>query len=445
MKSENQPRQRGRRSGSGEVSIRELPVFWLLFERGPQTSPQIRADVSTFKSDGAFTSTMRRLRRMRLVSGERVRGQKPYTFWLSPEGVAVVERIRRRSAAVSPHKFYSQPAATDGSLPLPGTMAAQFRCPDESEMRLVLDQRGVTVEFKIVCQALCGWPDEASELVALNVEDADVTRNRLKGTVQMTGQLRVAVHRAIELRQAGPLFESPRGGYWTKEQFRKARHSPNRSQQCKLFLHAIDCKEFSFEELAAMPLSAADHVAARSGGQFAKVVKDAVVSALGRPLFRNAYAGRWTVKNVNESFRFHARDAGLDDNVQFPGSTKLRALLVESGAARAGDTDTTSGACSELVLYARDRAPEIGGVVQPFLSDTRDKVVRAVLTAGPRGLTKDQLVENSGCGDARKILTRLRDSSTAWASVIEFPGERGGGYRIRGHFAQNGHPPLSPH
>jgi len=57
-------------------------------------------------------------------------------------------------------------------------------------------------------------------------------------------------------------------------------------------------------------------------------------------------------------------------------------------------------------------------------------VVKALLEAGERGLSKDELDHKSKHGDARKILKRLAESDADWKAVIHFPGKPGVGCRI---------------
>lgn len=59
-------------------------------------------------------------------------------------------------------------------------------------------------------------------------------------------------------------------------------------------------------------------------------------------------------------------------------------------------------------------------------------VVKALLAAGNDGLSKDALDQKGKHGDARKILSRLRESDPDWAKVIVMPGRpHSGGYRIK--------------
>jgi hypothetical protein len=69
---------------------------------------------------------------------------------------------------------------------------------------------------------------------------------------------------------------------------------------------------------------------------------------------------------------------------------------------------------------------------KPKLSDRECDVVQALLNAGERGLSKDDLDKKSGHSDARKVLKALRESDSDWATVIQMPGKPGqGGYRIK--------------
>lgn len=57
-------------------------------------------------------------------------------------------------------------------------------------------------------------------------------------------------------------------------------------------------------------------------------------------------------------------------------------------------------------------------------------VVQALLAAGAKGLSKDELDRRSGITDARKVLQRLSASDPDWQAVIQLPGRAGVGYRI---------------
>lgn len=78
-----------------------------------------------------------------------------------------------------------------------------------------------------------------------------------------------------------------------------------------------------------------------------------------------------------------------------------------------------------------DKQPVVNGNVKPHLTQAEHDILTALLEAGERGLTKDELDERSGRTDSRKYLRKLaRDAD--WASVIVFPEGKGrGGYRLR--------------
>jgi hypothetical protein len=91
-----------------------------------------------------------------------------------------------------------------------------------------------------------------------------------------------------------------------------------------------------------------------------------------------------------------------------------------------------TSASGAVVLVGRDKRPTVNGREQNILTVAQYDVVKALLGASDKGLTKDTLEQQSRHGDARKILKRLaNDSSSDWASVIPFPGRSGKGYRIR--------------
>ena len=71
------------------------------------------------------------------------------------------------------------------------------------------------------------------------------------------------------------------------------------------------------------------------------------------------------------------------------------------------------------------------GKDKPQLTMQQYDVVKSLLNAGERGLTKDELVTRSRHTDARGILKRLADSDPDWEEVISFAGRTGGGYRIK--------------
>jgi hypothetical protein len=83
-----------------------------------------------------------------------------------------------------------------------------------------------------------------------------------------------------------------------------------------------------------------------------------------------------------------------------------------------------------VVLTGDGKPPIVRGQVKSILTKPQYNVMKALLDAKSSGLTKDQLVNNSGHGDARKILKRLADSDDDWKSVISFPGRPGRRYRL---------------
>jgi hypothetical protein len=104
------------------------------------------------------------------------------------------------------------------------------------------------------------------------------------------------------------------------------------------------------------------------------------------------------------------------------------------GAAASADgppADVQEGT-QRVVLRGRDEGPIVLGKEKPVLTDREYNVVKALLDAGDRGLTKDKLDEKSGHSEARKVLKAIRDADEDWAAVIQMPGKAGmGGYRIK--------------
>jgi hypothetical protein len=96
------------------------------------------------------------------------------------------------------------------------------------------------------------------------------------------------------------------------------------------------------------------------------------------------------------------------------------------------DTASTAGAPKpRVVLRDRAEAPLVLGKEKRILTAPQYDVVKALLDAGDRGLTKDELENKSGHGDARKILKRLANKDSDWGKVIQFARITGGGYRIK--------------
>jgi hypothetical protein len=84
-----------------------------------------------------------------------------------------------------------------------------------------------------------------------------------------------------------------------------------------------------------------------------------------------------------------------------------------------------------VVLCGLGEGPFVCGVEKHLLTLAQYDVVNALLEAGERGLSKDELGRRSKHGDARNILKRLAKSDPDWQAVICFPGKTGGGYRIK--------------
>jgi hypothetical protein len=83
-----------------------------------------------------------------------------------------------------------------------------------------------------------------------------------------------------------------------------------------------------------------------------------------------------------------------------------------------------------VILYGRQHGPKVRGKIKNRLTNAQYDVVLALLQAGDRSLTKDQLNEKSKHGDARKVLRRLFNSDSDWESVIQLAGKTGRGYQI---------------
>jgi hypothetical protein len=81
-------------------------------------------------------------------------------------------------------------------------------------------------------------------------------------------------------------------------------------------------------------------------------------------------------------------------------------------------------------LCGPDQRPTVRGRVVEVLTPAQYAVIEALLTAGPHGLSKDELDAASGHTEARKILKRLHDSYPIWASVIRLPRRQFRRYRL---------------
>jgi len=84
---------------------------------------------------------------------------------------------------------------------------------------------------------------------------------------------------------------------------------------------------------------------------------------------------------------------------------------------------------SPVILVGQGEQVIVNGEPKDTLTEAQYNVVQALLEAGSNGLSKDQLVQKSGHGDAVRVLKRLASDSD-WASVIGLAGKPGGRYRI---------------
>jgi hypothetical protein len=83
-----------------------------------------------------------------------------------------------------------------------------------------------------------------------------------------------------------------------------------------------------------------------------------------------------------------------------------------------------------VVLGNFGEKPVVDGKELDPLTVPQHNVIRALIDAGDKGLSKDKLATKSGHGDAHRILKRVAESDPAWASRIQLAGRPGGGYRI---------------
>jgi hypothetical protein len=88
---------------------------------------------------------------------------------------------------------------------------------------------------------------------------------------------------------------------------------------------------------------------------------------------------------------------------------------------------------SQVILRGRTEPPLVLGREQPTLTSAQYDVIKALLDAGEKGLSQNELIRKSGHSDARHILERLARKSAEWAKVIFLPGKTGGGYHLRRH------------
>ena len=94
------------------------------------------------------------------------------------------------------------------------------------------------------------------------------------------------------------------------------------------------------------------------------------------------------------------------------------------------DDDTRGQKRPAVELNDREQSPRVLGDSVPKLTDAQYDVVRALLEAGPEGLNKDDLDEESRHPDARKILGRLAKKKV-WRGAIVMAEGSGLKYRLR--------------
>ena len=83
-----------------------------------------------------------------------------------------------------------------------------------------------------------------------------------------------------------------------------------------------------------------------------------------------------------------------------------------------------------VILNAPHEEVLVNGKPKKPLTVPRFNVIKALLAVWPGSLTKDELVANSTCGDARGILNRMLLDDPDWRAVIVMAKGTGGGYRL---------------
>jgi hypothetical protein len=84
-----------------------------------------------------------------------------------------------------------------------------------------------------------------------------------------------------------------------------------------------------------------------------------------------------------------------------------------------------------IVLRGSADGPIVRGKEKPRLTVARFNVIKALIDAGPGGLSEDELKSKSGHGGAVNTLKKLATSDDDWKSVIILPGKPGLRYRVR--------------
>lgn len=115
---------------------------------------------------------------------------------------------------------------------------------------------------------------------------------------------------------------------------------------------------------------------------------------------------------------------------------KLRCIAVRLEAGDRGPVESPASRADEprasVWLGKPGDRPKIRGKHVPRLTPARYNVIKALLDRWPDGLSKDELVTESGHGDAVNIVKTIYKLSPEWTSAIKLPGRegRGEGYRI---------------
>jgi hypothetical protein len=115
---------------------------------------------------------------------------------------------------------------------------------------------------------------------------------------------------------------------------------------------------------------------------------------------------------------------------QKPGRTPAPKPTASAGAAPDSTRPVGPEDGPRVILRGHNEGPIVLGKEKPPLTLAQHDAVKALLNAGERGLSKDDLDRKSGHGDTRKTLKRLAASDPDWKAVIHFPGKPGRGYSI---------------
>ena len=108
-----------------------------------------------------------------------------------------------------------------------------------------------------------------------------------------------------------------------------------------------------------------------------------------------------------------------------------RASRSPKKAVQSLDTTIRALLIPPVILGTRHDLPVVAGTrsLTP-LTKAQYAVVKALVEAGHKYVSKDDLVRLSGHGDAVNLLKKLCDQSPLWSKVIALPKIKGRGYRI---------------